>query len=74
MQDRLTRCYCRILVLSYVWFLYALSIGPMFWLWYDSKYLGGASLVARIYEPLLWSCEIPPVGRAVNWYINLWIL
>ena len=74
MKERLTRFYCRLLTFSYVWLLYALSIGPMFWHWYDSKYLGASELVAMFYEPLLWSCEIKPIGRAVNWYINLWIL
>lgn len=55
--------------------LYALSIGPMFWYWFQSFYVGGPKWIAKFYMPLLLLCSVcPPIGTLVNWYINLWIL
>lgn len=58
-----------------LWTLYTLSIGPMFWQWHEAATLSGPKWIAAFYLPLLLVCEyIPPFGRLVNWYINLWIL
>lgn len=57
------------------WLLYMLSIGPMFWSWYESTYVSGSPWIAVIYAPLLVACELcPPFGWFVNSYINLWIV
>ncbi|MGE4003138.1 MAG: hypothetical protein AB7I48_23355, partial [Planctomycetaceae bacterium] len=32
--------------------LYALSIGPCYWQWYGSQFVGGSSLLAAFYLPL----------------------
>jgi hypothetical protein len=61
--------------LTLYWTAYTLSIGPMFWMWYESQYLDGPRWIAVFYFPLLWACDaIEPFGDLVNWYINLWIL
>lgn len=54
--------------------IYTLSIGPMFWHWYAGVHADGSKLVVAFYMPLLYACEIEPIGDFVNWYINLWIL
>jgi hypothetical protein len=57
------------------WILYTLSIGPMFWYWYEANYLGGDPWIAAFYWPLVFVCDhVEPYGDMVNWYINLWIL
>lgn len=66
--------YCRLLIGLHLFFVYALSIGPMFWLWFDAQYIDGSPLLKVFYQPLLWACQFKPIGDAVNWYINLWIL
>lgn len=54
--------------------LYAGSIGPMYWRWYESMYLSGPRWVARLYYPLLFVCIlIPPFGDLIDWYIGLWV-
>lgn len=54
--------------------LYVLSIGPMFWHWYDGRNMETNSPVAFFYEPLYllagW-CE--PFGEFMNWYVDLWV-
>lgn len=61
--------------LTIYWTLYTLSIGPMFWTWYEANYLDGPKWIAAFYFPLLVACDvIGPFGDFVNWYINLWIL
>jgi len=54
--------------------VYVLSIGPMFWYWYESMYLGGSELIAKFYFPLLWTCQNDFIRDCVNRYIELWIL
>ncbi len=53
--------------------LYVLSIGPM------SGFFGITSdpwprlAYDWFYTPLWWVCDrVPPVGRAVEWYMDLW--
>ncbi len=54
--------------------LYALSIGPFYWSWYKSRFVGGSSMLAAIYMPLVWVADaVPPFGEWMNWYIHLWI-
>ena len=55
--------------------LYALSIGPMFWYWWDAVYVGGPSWVYLFYGPLVILAEYcPPFRDLINVYINWWIL
>ena len=54
--------------------LYAASIGPLYWTWYESMYLSGPRWIVRLYYPLFLLCSfIPPLGRLVDWYIGLWV-
>jgi hypothetical protein len=53
---------------------YVLSIGPMYWPWHHSVTRGDRSLVEVFYRPLVYACEIPPIGSVVNAYIELWVL
>jgi hypothetical protein len=54
--------------------VYVLSIGPMYWQWYDSKYFRDTSpFLARLYNPLDKFCELcPPFRDWLSWYIGLW--
>ncbi|GIX03448.1 MAG: hypothetical protein KatS3mg113_0454 [Planctomycetaceae bacterium] len=55
--------------------LYVLSIGPMFWTWYEGMYLDGPAWVVAFYTPLLYVCDRWEwLSWAVNTYINWWIL
>ena len=54
--------------------LYVLSIGPMFWYWFEAIHGDGSKYIAAFYTPLLYACEIDPIRDFVNWYIDLWIL
>lgn len=53
--------------------LYVLSIGPMFWQWYEAENFGASPLIRIIYAPLRLACAIPLVENCVNRYINWWI-
>lgn len=65
------RTTCLQLAVCFV--LYTLSIGPMFWRWYDSMYLGGPEYIARLYYPLYLLSAFKPFGEFLNWYVDLWI-
>lgn len=54
--------------------LYVLSIGPMFWYWYDGMYARGSWFAVAFYEPLRIACRVDVIGDFVNWYIDLWTL
>jgi len=54
--------------------LYVLSIGPMFWIWYEAHYIGGSKWIAAFYEPLRRATQIPLFRDLINDYINWWIL
>jgi hypothetical protein len=61
--------------LAAYWLIYTLSIGPLFWIWFDARYVDGPKWISRAYLPLAIACDlIPYFGTWVNWYINLWIL
>jgi hypothetical protein len=54
--------------------IYVFSLGPMYWHWYEGKYVNGSKLVAAFYEPLfLLSHWIPPLGWFVNAYVHVWV-
>ncbi|MHC4877910.1 MAG: hypothetical protein ACYTGL_15740 [Planctomycetota bacterium] len=52
---------------------YVLSIGPMFWVWYDAEHVTGNPLIRVFYTPLRLLCAIPLVEEWLNRYINWWI-
>jgi len=54
--------------------LYVLSIGPLFWQWYESYYLDGSPFFKILYLPLLLACNNETVRYYVNRYIDWWIL
>jgi hypothetical protein len=64
----------RIKVFAVFFVFYTLSIGPMFWTWYQSKYLSGSPWVALFYEPLLLLTSIPWFRDLINWWVDWWIL
>ena len=54
--------------------LYVLSIGPFYWQWYGSRFVGGSAIVAAFYQPLVILAEwVPPFRDWIDWYVNLWI-
>ena len=64
----------RLLISAAVLAVYFLSFGPMYWVWYESKYIGGSPLWAAVYEPLvLASTAIPPLGWMTATYADMWI-
>lgn len=65
----------RFLLRMFVYFsIYVISLGPMYWQWWEGKYMNGSKLVAAFYEPLfLVSGWIPPLGWFVNSYVHLWV-
>ena len=53
--------------------LYVLSIGPMYWRWYSSKFITSSPYVAAFYEPLWILCHrFPLLGDWVDFYVTLW--
>jgi len=54
--------------------LYVFSIGPMFWYWYEARYLDGPVWVALLYEPLRLATRLKFFEDFINEYINWWIL
>ncbi len=53
--------------------LYALSIGPIYWSWYKSRFVSGSNILAAFYIPLIWLADsVPAFGEWMNWYIRLW--
>ncbi len=76
MGTRILRWITRsLLKLTIILVLYVLSIGPMFWYWYEAMYVGGSIFVLAFYQPLLFACQKNKFVHAfVNDYIDLWIL
>jgi hypothetical protein len=53
--------------------LYVLSIGPMYWKWYESKFISDSPWVALFYEPLwLLSHRFEWFGDWLDYYVALW--
>jgi hypothetical protein len=62
--------------------MYVLSIGPMYWRWYesyamhnsDAEALAYADRVSLFYLPLLEACKRSEhISDYVNWYIDFWV-
>lgn len=53
---------------------YVLSIGPMFWYWFEARHFDRSRWILVFYEPLRFACRIDFISDLVNWYIRLWIL
>ena len=63
-------------------FIYVLSIGPMYWFWYESyamydshiEAVDNANNVSLFYLPLVQACESSShISDYVNWYIDFWV-
>jgi hypothetical protein len=67
----IARVYNRLLIFLVV---YVLSVGPLYWYWFDSKFFRDISpFFARLYNPLDKFCEIcPAFSDWLGWYISLW--
>lgn len=64
------RVYTRVVVILVI---YVLSIGPMYWSWYESRYLNGDPFLAKLYYPLEVIChKLPWLGSWVDWYVDQW--
>lgn len=64
----------RVLISVAAAIVYVLSIGPMYWTYYNAKYNTGTALIAAIYEPLYLLCGwIPWLAMIVDAYVMLWI-
>lgn len=63
------------LIAAVVFFVvYVLSVGPLYWTWFNAKFNTGSAWFAVVYEPLYQMCAIcPPLGRVVDAYIGLWL-
>ena len=60
---------------AFLLLVYVLSIGPLFWWWFEAVHVGGSQWLVLFYLPLALASDlIPPFGALLNWYINLWIL
>ena len=68
--------------LVFVLVLYVLSIGPMYWYWYESYVMYdshesaviNANRVSLFFLPLVGACEGSKyVSDYVNWYLDFWI-
>lgn len=53
--------------------LYILSIGPMFWMWYEAENIGTTPFLRVLYAPLRTLCYFEPLENWMNDYINWWI-
>ncbi len=76
-KPRLTRWQAILIQLKWTWICltwYVLSIGPMYWQWYHAVVQGEPSVIEAFYRPLIYACQIPPIGAVVNAYIELWVL
>ena len=68
------RVFRRLAITLALLILYVLSIGPMFWYWYEARYLDGPVWVAVLYEPLRLATRLKFFEDWINDYINWWIL
>jgi hypothetical protein len=74
--DKQRPLWVHVLRRSFVYFsIYAISLGPMYWRWWEGKYLNGSKFIAAFYEPLfLVSGWIPPLGWFLNSYVHIWVI
>ena len=67
-QTLVAYCWCILLLPFYV-----LSVGPLYWEWYDGAHCGGSQTLVLFYLPLSYACELcEPVNDWVDWYIGVW--
>lgn len=60
---------------AFYFLIYALSIGPLYWYWWEAAFAGGSDWVFVFYGPLAVLSEYcPPFREVINTYINWWIL
>lgn len=68
--------------LAVVLLLYVLSIGPMYWTWYESYAMyeshevamANSNEITLLYLPLAVLCDhCQPVEEYVNWYLDFWV-
>lgn len=70
----LGRVWLSAMQLAFVFALYVLSAGPMYWPIYRAFHHGGSSLVAKLYLPLVWLAEKSDLfSNWLDWYVDLWI-
>ena len=70
LRDAVLQVYCWTLIFLII---YILSIGPLYWYWYDAVYLNGHTSIALFYYPLSLACEtFQPLDDWVGWYIEVW--
>ena len=54
--------------------LYVLAAGPLYYPIYWGVQTGTNQALVRLYAPLMVTCElIPPVGAAMDWYLQWWV-
>ena len=64
----------RLVVAAVLLTLYVLSIGPLYWEWYDSRFNDGGLFWGAFYEPLFQAGLLcPPLARLIDSYIMLWV-
>lgn len=65
----------RVVVYLLLYFLISVAtIGPFFWIWFESVYVSGPRWIQRFYAPLLWLCDrIGWLSWLVNKYVDWWI-
>lgn len=66
----------RVMIYLAVYFVVSVvTIGPLFWYWFEAAHVDGNKWIAKFYAPLLWLCEHSEwLSYLVNRYINWWIL
>ncbi len=73
-QTTWTKFRRRFLIAVVVFIWYVLSIGPMFWHYYEAIYLNGPTWLLLFYAPLRLLCNIPLFRKLIELYIQWWIL
>lgn len=67
----LIRVYCRVM---FIFIIYVLSTGPMYWLIFAGYQASGSSFVANLYFPIVWACQQSDVICTwFDWYVGLWV-
>jgi hypothetical protein len=73
-KDLKVRILKRTIIALNVLVFYVLSIGPMFWMWYEAENLGTTPFLRIVYAPLRALCYYEPIETWMNDYINWWIV
>jgi len=59
--------------LPYLFILYVLSVGPLYWPIYAAYFLDGSVFLKWFYFPLVLACEIDYVANFFDWYLQFWV-